>query len=158
MPLHFSALRTGYLLALGSTLLLGCSKNPESTGKELAQLTCDCATQKSKLLYEHDEQLTKDLESGKYKTQTEAYAAQTLLNKQVMQADSACQAKPNTLTLQAKVDFVKEEDLTTLANAYQANYQLCRQEEDAKTKDRKPLHVSTLIYKLPYNAAAAAAK
>jgi hypothetical protein len=139
------------LLALGSTLLLGCSKNPESTGKELASLMCDCATQKSKLLYERNEQLQKDIEGGKYKTQSEVYAEMKKFNKEIRQADSTCSAKPNSLTMQAKVDFVKEEERTTLANAFQANYQQCVQEEQAKLKDRKPININALLYKLPYS-------
>ena len=144
------------LLALSA--LAGCSKNPESVGKDIVNKTCDCLTKKADLIYKNSEQVQKDLSSGKYKTQQEVYAVMKQLNKEVMRSDSACMATPNALTTQAQVDFVKPDDQATFVNTMRANYVECQQKQAEKEKSRTPIDNNTLLNKLPFGEIGPAAR
>ena len=152
---HFASFssRPGRFLLLtvfGGFTLMGCGKDPEGVGKELAEVMCDCAKKGSDQQYERDEKLASEIEDGKIKSGQQYYARQKELSRATHSEDSTCMAKFTALSTQMEVDFVKQEDRQTISNAAQANFKQCKQEREADEKSRKDLQLQQLVAKLPY--------
>jgi hypothetical protein len=133
--------RIGYFaLLLGSTqLLASCAKDPENAGKKLADAYCEAVNKHDAPRYEAQEKLVSELESGKITTYSQFNARQKELMKDILLNDSTDTAHFKSLITQNEVDFPKEEDRTTMRNAFQAHGKQCDEERIAKNKNRKDL-------------------
>lgn len=137
------------LLLVSSALLLSCAKDPESAGKEIAEFFCEVARRDDGNRYRMNEKLVDEMQTGKIKTFPQYQVREKELRKEFSREDSVAGVKLKALTTQAEVDFVKEEDRTTMRNTLQAHMKQCAEEQMTQNKDRKKLQLSSLIAKLP---------
>jgi len=140
------------LLAAGSHLLAGCSKNPESTGKKIADAYCEASAKSDGPRYDIQKELIGELEGGKITTFSQYNTRSSELARPVRRTDSLDAARIKALGLQFELDFPKEEDRSTVRNAMQAHMKQCEQERAEKNKDRPKLdqRLEELRRKLSY--------